>query len=220
MKTWLLATLFRLAEIASQSAGPQTTAGIAHTLGLSQQTVSRHLIELETQGMIRRERLIRGMSVTVTDKGTRELRKMYHTLHRILEKPKEQLTLEGELFTGLGEGAYYVRQTGFIRRFQESLGFRPFIGTLNVRLRNRQLRNRGLMESIDCVEIGGFVNGTRSFGPVKCYPAIVNGEIQACVIRPLRTHHGEDVIEVLAPINLRRKLNLKDGDKVRISFVT
>lgn len=124
------------------------------------------------------------------------------------------------MFTGLGEGAYYVSQTGFLRKFQERLDFKPFIGTLNVRLKGQQLKNRSLMESLDCIEIEGFRNWTRSFGPVKCYPATVNEEVQACVIRPLRTHYEEDVIEILAPINLRRKLNLKDGDKVRISFVT
>ncbi|MCJ7504901.1 CTP-dependent riboflavin kinase [Candidatus Bathyarchaeota archaeon] len=220
MKTWLLMTLYRLAEITLASNGSHTTASIAGELGLSQQTASRHLIELENQGMIKRERLTRGTSIKITDKGTSELRKMYHTLHRILEKPRRQLTLEGELFTGLGEGAYYVSQTGFLRKFQERLDFKPFIGTLNVRLKGQQLKNRSLMESLDCIEIEGFRNWTRSFGPVKCYPATVNEEVQACVIRPLRTHYGEDVIEILAPINLRRKLNLKDGDKVRISFVT
>lgn len=219
MKTWLLMTLYRLAEL-TESEGPHTTSEIANELGLSQQTASRHLIDLENQGLIKRERLTRGTSVRLTEKGVLELRNMYLTLHRVLEKPKRQLTLEGELFTGLGEGAYYVSQPGFVRRFEEKLGFKPFMGTLNVRLKGEQLKKRSFMESISCVEIEGFRNGKRSFGPVKCYPAVVNEEVEACVIRPLRTHYGEDVIEILAPVNLRKRLNLKDGDQVGISFVT
>lgn len=212
-------TLYRLAEIISDSGESQTTADIAGKLGMSQQSASRHLIKLANQGMIRRERLTRGTSIRITNKGMNELRKMYLTLHKILEKPKEQLILEGKLFTGLGEGAYYVGQTGFMQRFQEKLGFKPFLGTLNVRLKDHQLKNLSLIESIDFLEIEGFTDGTRNFGPAKCYRAIVNREVKACVIRPLRTHYGEEVIEILAPVNLRRKLNLKDGDKVRITLV-
>jgi riboflavin kinase len=220
MKTWLLMTLYRLAELTLESEGPHTTTDIANKLGLSQQTASRHLINLENQGLIKRERLTRGTSVKLTEKGLLELRKMHLTLHRVLEKPKRRLALEGELFTGLGEGAYYVSQPRFVRRFEEKLGFKPFMGTLNVRLSDEQLKKRGAMESINCIEIEGFRNGKRSFGPAKCYPVVVNSEAKACVIRPLRTHYGEDVVEILAPVHLRRRLNLKDKDRVRISFVT
>jgi len=218
MKSWLLTTLYRLAEITLESGTLHTTADIAGRLGLSQQTASRHLIELEGQGLIRRERLMRGTSITITDKGIRELRGMYVTLHRVLEKPRRQLTLEGELFTGLGEGAYYVGQSGFLTRFKERLGFKPFVGTLNLRLKGQQLRNRSHLETVSPIEIEGFKNGTRSFGPVKCYPAVINGEIEGCVIRPTRTHYGEDVVEILAPVDLRKRLKLRDGDIVKVSF--
>jgi len=38
-------------------------------------------------------------------------------------------------------------------------------------------------------------------------------------VTALRSHYGEDVIEILAPVNLREKLKLKDGDTVRIRFI-
>lgn len=218
MRSWLLTTLYKLAEITLNSGTLQTTVDIANKLGLSQQTASRHLIELENEGLIKRERLMRGTSIRITERGMRELRRMYVTLHGILEKPRRQLTLEGELFTGLGEGAYYVGQSGFLTRFKEKMGFKPFVGTLNLRLKDQQLRNRSHLESVSSIEIDGFRNGTRSFGPVKCYPAVINGQIEGCLIRPVRTHYGEDVIEILAPVNLRKRLKLRDGDIVKVSF--
>jgi riboflavin kinase len=144
---------------------------------------------------------------------------MHLTLHRAVEAQRKPLTLEGVVFTGLGEGAYYVGQPKFLSKFQEKLGFKPFIGTLNVRLKKEHLKTRNLMETIRGVEIEGFKNGTRSYGPAKCYPATINGEAQTYVVTPLRTHYREDVIEILAPVNLRKKLKLKDGDTVRISLV-
>jgi len=218
MRSWVLTTLYRLAEITLNSGTLQTTIDIANKLGLSQQTASRQLIELEKEGLIRRERLMRGTSIRITDKGMRELRRMHVTLHRVLEKPRRQLTLEGELFTGLGEGAYYVSQSEFLTRFKEKMGFKPFVGTLNLRLKDQQLRNRSHLESMSFTEIDGFRNGRRSFGSVKCYPAVINGEIEGCVIRPGRTHYGEEVIEVLAAVNLRKRLKLRDGDIVKVSF--
>ena len=219
MKPWLLITLYRLAEITSHPSEPHTTVNIASKLGFSQQTVSRHLIELENQGMIKRERTTRGETVRITEKGMKELNKMYHTLHRVIEGPKTELTLEGEVFSGLGEGAYYVSQPIYMRQFQEKLGFTPFLGTLNVRLSKKHLKDRSLLESISYTEIEGFKNGARSFGAGRCYRVLINEEVEAFVVAALRSHYGEDVLEILAPVNLRERLNLKDGDTIRIGFV-
>jgi riboflavin kinase len=42
-------------------------------------------------------------------------------------------------------------------------------------------------------------------------------KIEGAVISALRSHYGEDVLEIIAPVNLRETLKLKDGDK--ISFI-
>jgi len=168
--------------------------------------------------MIERERATRGETVRITEKGMQELNKMHLTLHGILEGPKTELTVEGEVFSGLGEGAYYVSQPVYLRQFQEKLGFTPFLGTLNVRLKKKHLKDRSLMDSLSYVEIQGFKNGGRSFGAGKCYRVMLNDEVEAFVVVALRTHYGEDVLEILAPVNLRERLKLKDGNSVRISF--
>lgn len=219
MKPWLLITLYRLAELTSRLGELHTTVNIAGKLGFSQQTVSRHLIELESQGMIRRERVTRGGTIRITEKGMQELNRMHLTLRRVLEEPRREVTLQGEVFSGLGEGAYYVGQPVYMRQFQEKLGFKPYLGTLNVKVKKKHLRDRSFLESFEHVEIVGFRNGSRSFGSGKCYRVMVNEEVEAYVVVALRSHYGADVLEILAPVNLRERLNLRDGDAVRVRFL-
>ncbi|RLF10854.1 MAG: riboflavin kinase, partial [Thermoprotei archaeon] len=184
--------------------------------GLSQQTASRRLIELERRGLIRREVLRRGQAVMLTEKGLRELREVYLELKRVFEGEVASLTVVGEVFTGMGEGAYYVSREGYKRQFVAKLGFDPYPGTLNLRLRDAQsLRSRELLDHFKGIEIEGFSDGDRTYGPVKCFRATINGRVEGALVMATRTHYGKDVVEFIAPVNVRRMLSLKDGDVVK-----
>jgi len=217
MKPGLLITLYKIAETAGEVGEAKcTTAEIAQKLGFSQQTASRHLIELEKLGHIKRMKATRGELIQITPKGVEQLNSMYMTLQRIFEGPKGEVLIEGEVFSGLGEGAYYVSQPGYRRQFIEKLGFDPYPGTLNLRVEGQSRRERKLLETYPSITLEGFMNGMRSFGQVKCYRAKVNDRVDGIVITALRTHYGEDVLEIVAPKNLREILGLKDGDSVKV----
>jgi len=212
----LLLTLFRLAELGAYfSEVTITTTELARGLKISQQTASRHLIELQTLGLIRRTRVTRGEAIKVTVKGSEELNRMHLRLRAIFEPKVKELVLEGVLFSGIGEGAWYVSQEGYRRQFVEKLGFEPFPGTLNVRLKREYEDEKKRLEAIPSIQIEGFRDGTRSFGPVKCFGATINDAERGALISAVRTHYGADVIELIAPHDLRAKLRLKDGDIVR-----
>ena len=66
------------------------------------------------------------------------------------------------------------------------------------------------------IEIKGFNTKTRSFGALTCYKVKIN-EIEAAIVKPERARHPENIIEIISHVNLRLSLNIKDGDKVRIS---
>jgi len=216
----LLLTLCRLAELGAYSGELMiTTAELAENLNISQQTASRHLIELQTLGLIRRARVARGEAIKVTVKGSEELDKLYIRLKAIFEAKTKEVVLEGVLFSGIGEGAWYVSQVGYRRQFMEKLGFEPFPGTLNLRLEREYEDERKRLEASPPILIDGFQDGTRSFGSVKCYKAKINGKEDGALISAIRTHYAGDVIELIAPNNLRAKLGLKDGDSVRVHAV-
>jgi len=217
MKPGLLITLYKIAETAGSIGEAKcTTIEIAKKLGFSQQTASRHLIELEKLGHIKRMKATRGELIQITPKGAEQLNLMYLTLQRIFEGPKREVLIEGEVFTGLGEGAYYVSQPGYRRQFIEKLGFDPYPGTLNLKVEEQSQRERKLLETYPSITLEGFMNGMRSFGQVKCYRARVNDMVDGIAVTALRSHYGEDVLEIVAPKSLREILGLKDGDSVKV----
>ena len=55
----------------------------------------------------------------------------------------------------------------------------------------------------------------RTFGDAKCIPCRI-GTISCGIVVPGRTHYPEDIIEVIAPMALRRKLGVEDSDSVSV----
>lgn len=217
MKPRLFFALLKLAEATGELGGPKLTASeLAKRLGFPQQTFSRYLRELEELGLINRIKARRGEIIRLTAKGLRELASVKASLDKALKLFPSEVRVEGEVFSGLGEGAYYVSQPGYRRQFVEKLGFEPFPGTLNLRVKGEDLEKILLLKRCPAVPIEGFIDGGRSFGPAGCYKAVLEGGIEGAVVVAMRGHYGDDVLEVIAPVNLRKALNLKDGDKVLI----
>jgi len=199
-----------------------STEYLAQKMGLSQQTASRHLIQLEKLGWIKRSITPEGCLITVTEAGRDELKRFYSGLHQIFEAPYPlSVTLEGVLFSGFGEGAYYISKDGYRKQFIEKLGFDPYPGTLNLKLTtDYDMKTRAELENYPAIELQGFQNESRSFGGVKCYPAIINNKLKGAVVSAMRTHYDSSVLEIIAPAYLRGSLKLKDGNKVKVEIFT
>jgi len=214
--------LYKLAELgAHRRTVKVSTEFLAGKIGSSQQTASRRLIELDKLGWIDRTITPDGCLVRITETGLAELKRLYSNLKFLMETSyPPSVTLEGVVFTGLGEGAYYVTRSGYRKQFIERLGFDPYPGTLNLKLVSEyDLKTRSELEAYPAVEIAGFKDENRTYGPVKCYPAIVQNKVKGAVIFALRSHYNTSVIEVIAPVFLRRKLGLKDGNKVKVEVL-
>jgi len=221
IKPSLLITLYKLIEV---GAYPDevifTTTELAKLLNSSQQTASRHLIELDKLGLIRRVRLGRRESIKITNAGVKHLDIMFVTLRRAFELKKTETVFEGTVFSGLGEGAYYVSQPGYKKQFIEKLGFEPYPGTLNLRVRKEDQEEVRVLEASPFILIEGFTNGGRSFGPAKCIHGKIQDRATGALILPVRTHYSGDVVELISPDYLRKLLHLKDGDSVKVKAFT
>jgi riboflavin kinase len=216
-------TLYKLAGLGACSRTVKvSTEYLAEKMGLSQQTASRHLIELEKKDLIKRTITPDGCLIKITNSGMAELKKLHSDLRLIFEAAHPpSITLDGVLFTGLGEGAYYVTKEGYRKQFIEKLGFDPYPGTLNLKLTTEyDMKVRSEIEAYPAIEIQGFENESRTFGPVKCYPVIINNKVKGAVISALRSHYNSSVLEIIAPSFLRSKLKLKDGNKVKVEILT
>ena len=218
-----LYTLLKLAEMgAHKRTAKISTQYLAEKLGVSQQTASRYLIELERKRWIQRTITPEGSLIKIDDTGTKELQKLYSNLRFLIEAAyPPSITLEGTVFTGLGEGAYYITKEHYRKQFIEKLGFDPYHGTLNLKLTTEyDLKTRTELEAYPAIEIEGFKNEDRTFGLVKCYPATIGNKIKGALISALRSHYDISVLEIITPVCLRKQLNLKDGHKVKAEIMT
>lgn len=223
LKSWkLFFTLYKLAELGASSRTVKvSTEYLAEKIGSSQQTASRHLISLEKMGWIKRTITPDGCLIKITSLGVSELKKLYAELRLIFESEyPPSITMEGVLFSGLGEGAYYVNKDGYRKQFLEKLGFDPYPGTLNIKL-TTEYDNKVLseLETYPAVELEGFQDEDRTFGNVKCYPAVINNRAKGAVIYAMRSHYGSSVLEIVSPVFLRNALKLKDGNKVKVEIL-
>jgi riboflavin kinase len=218
-----LFTLIKLAEMgAHRRTAKISTEYLAEKLGTSQQTASRYLIELDGKGWIKRTITPEGCLIRITDAGIKELNKLYSTLRLLIEATyPPSVTLEGTVFTGLGEGAYYITKENYRKQFMEKLGFDPYPGTLNLKLTtDYDNKARGELDAYPAVEIEGFKSEDRTFGDVKCYPVIIENKVKGALISALRSHYDSSVVEIIAPVALRKHLKLKDGHKVKVEVLT
>jgi riboflavin kinase len=188
-----------------------STLSISKELSISQQTISRKLREMEKNGLITRLASPNGLTVSLDNKGREFLQNNYHKLSQIFQG---KTTIIGITKQGIGEGSYYVSQKQYQQQFKTKLGFNAFPGTLNLEINKEELAQ--FLANKETLEIDGFTTKTRSFGSITTYKIKVNN-IEAAIVKPARARHPENIIEIIAPVNLRNSLNLKDNDKVKIA---
>jgi len=195
-----------------------SSAALGSALALTQQAASRRLLELEKRGMIDRKHSGRGFSVKLTETGLEAVHSFYGSLKGAMEGRLSEFVFSGKVFTGLGEGGYYVSLHGYAKQFLGKLGFEPFPGTLNLRLSSPvQMEQRRQLQFLKGIEIQGFEDGSRTYGPVTCFRALLENGRPAAVLGIERTHYDDSVIEVVSPSNLRKTLGLGDGDDCTVT---
>lgn len=186
-----------------------SSSELGSLLGVSQQSASRYLGELERRGFVVRS----GSRVSLTAEGVFLLNELYLCLRDFFEVSSTPVVF-GVVSSGIGEGAYYVREYSSV--FEKQLGFRPFFGTLNLKPVDR------------CPHLERFVSGVikpfsrsgRMFGEVKFLPVSLSGGdwTEDCfLILPKRTHHRGE-LEIISRENLREKHELKDGDTLKVEI--
>jgi len=214
MKAYLLQTLKEIAllggiknkvELSSHELGKQ--------LNTSQQTASRYLLELDKKKLISREHGIKKQLILITKEGKNLLQSEYTDFQRIFDL-SDKIFFKGKVTSGLGEGRYYTEQKGYTKQFQEKLGFKPYPGTLNAEIEYVEKNKLRLLNDHRAIVIDGFKTKNRSFGNVRCFKAEINKK-KGAIVLPMRSHYSH-ILEFIAPIYLRGKLNLKDGDNVNI----
>ena len=215
--------ILTLAELLSKGARYNfvqiTTTELGKSIKKSQQSASKHILELENGGFIERLMTGRQLSVKITQKGYSELVKLHSVLGSSLDSSPSHIEINGSVISGLGEGAYYMSLKGYTKQFKAKIGYIPFPGTLNVKL--NQLQATQILQQLDDLDniiIDPFSDGKRTYGWVKCFHVTLNNSIKCELIRLERTHHDNSIIELISKNNLRKIAGLKTGSKVTVKI--
>jgi riboflavin kinase len=221
LKPHLWFTLYNLLKLgAAKTPIKISTTYLSNIIGGSQQSASRHLQLLEEMDLIEREISTVGSRVQISGEGLGELDKILQELRWYLEgEEAETVTFEGTIVSGLFQGAYYVSKDGYREQIQKKLGFDPFPGTLNVKIKDEDVETRRRLEQGPSIRLDGFREKERAFGACNCYPLKLNDDVEGAMIVADRTIHDLSTLEIISPYYLRRHMGLADNDIIKISFV-
>jgi riboflavin kinase len=119
------------------------------------------------------------------------------------------MEIKGVVSSGVGEGKWYVEK--YLPYFEQTLGFTCFPGTLNMKVA-KALDFDGAKKITVTPEEKDLV-------AVDCYLVMISGVYDGAVVIPRITRHGKEIVELIAAVNLREELKLKDGDEVACELV-
>lgn len=121
--------------------------------------------------------------------------------------------IDGVIVRGLGEGTFFMSMRHYQKEIKKKLGFMAYPGTLNIKVGKKQ---RASLNNLSKVLIEGFKQGHKTFGGIDCYRARIK-DITGAIIIPHMTKH-KDIIELIAPVHVKTKLKLKDGNKIKVEI--
>ena len=196
-----------------------TTDALGKNIKKSQQSASKHLLELEQNQFIERIISGRNISVKITNKGFSEMVKLSTILQKSLNSFPSHVEIKGTLISGMGEGAYYMGLKGYTKQFKSKIGYVPFPGTLNVKI-DQKIHQEAIKQFVNLngINIHSFSDGKRTYGWVKCFPAKINNSVDCNLILLERTHHDNSVVELISKLSLRKSVKLKEGSKISIKI--
>ena len=119
----------------------------------------------------------------------------------------------GAITLGLGEGSYFMSMQHYKNEIKKKLGFAAYPGTLNLRSAKAVK-----FDNKKAVRISGFNSGKNKFGGAACYRARLKN-VEGAIIVPDLTRHEGNIIEFIAPVHIKSKLKLRDGEKIEIELV-
>lgn len=124
--------------------------------------------------------------------------------------------ISGKVRSGLKQGAFFTGLDWVRRQCMEKLGFEPWPGTLNLEISDEQA---AIIERLVYKRGADLVSPDGNFCSGKVCPVTVAG-MAAAIVRPaaeVRTHE-KNIIEIIAPQNLKEALEIADGDWLTFSI--
>jgi CTP-dependent riboflavin kinase len=124
--------------------------------------------------------------------------------------------LKGRVVSGAKKAAFFTQLDWVLEQCSKKLGFSPFPGTLNVEILPESLFDAESIQEVKGIEL---VPTDLTFCTAQVLPVSIQG-IDAAIIIPEEKvrMHGNNIIEVIAPMSLKDALKVDDGDTVTLTI--
>tara|TARA_Y100000310_G_C20508680_1_gene727708 strand:+ start:667 stop:1035 length:369 start_codon:yes stop_codon:yes gene_type:complete len=104
----------------------------------------------------------------------------------------------GLVLEGFGKAKEYIRI--YQNEIKDKIGIVPFYGTINL-----QVQKLPFFSPDKAILVN-----KQNYGDILLYPAKINNQYKVWILRPLKTDHPDDIVELIAetklPINLGDEL--------------
>lgn len=122
----------------------------------------------------------------------------------------------GRVILGEKKAAGFLGLEWVQRQIREKTGFEPYVGTLNLHIEGPVVvEHKRYVDSHRGIRIEP-VDG--SYRPGVLHRVRINETLEGAVVVPQVQGYPTDKIEIIAPVNLRETLSLRDGDEVTITY--
>ena len=123
----------------------------------------------------------------------------------------QKIKLAGTIYSGAGQGKKFISLPWVKEQLIGKLGLCPYSGTLNIHLTKESLPPKKQLETLH----GIVINPEAGYFPGLLIKAKINN-LECYIVIPKVPNYPADVLELVAPVNLREQLKLSDGDCVRV----
>jgi CTP-dependent riboflavin kinase len=127
-----------------------------------------------------------------------------------------EVRFRGRVASGVGEGRRFSSLDWLHRQLRAGFGFVPVPGTFNVRIDQADVSRFQELQRHAGLAI---VPPNAAFCAAKCFAARV-GAFNGALVIPMVPNYRQDVLEILAPVNLRAALGVVDDDLVEVLVET
>jgi HAD superfamily hydrolase (TIGR01509 family) len=124
------------------------------------------------------------------------------------------LTLSGQVVTGLGQGAGFTQLDWVRKQFIEKLGIDPYPGTLNLRLSQAADLTRWTEMRASPATL--IIPPNPAWCQARGYPVRLAAWLPGAIIVPEVPGYPETQVEVIAALPIRQELGLADGVSVTL----
>ena len=124
----------------------------------------------------------------------------------------EKIKISGKTFSGKAGGRKFLQLPWVKQQITAKLGFTPYTGTLNLQLSDKNAAKRRLLGNAAAIT----VHPAEGYHSGKLFKASV-GKVECGVVIPEVAGSPPDILEVIAPVNLRETLKLADGDEIAVT---